>query len=156
MSSPCYLSPDNEDLSWNIRAVFDYANNTTLKVAGTGSGGVSEAAKALKDDQCAYGFVKLTYPGGDDTTRTKFVFFSWAAPKAKALVKGKMSVHKASIKSIIQDFRYEIDWFDCVAKEKRKRKKKFTSFYNSLELNATTLEELDEATLIDRVKKANY
>ena len=112
------------------RAVFDYANPTTLKVGGTGSGGPAEAVKALKDDQCAYGFLKLTYPGGDDTTRTKFVFFSWAAPKAKALVKGKMSVHKASIKTIVQDF--------------------------SLEVAATAPEDLDEAALVERVKKANY
>jgi len=118
---------DKTGLNW---VVFDYANPTTLKVGASGSGGVKEAVGALRQDACQYGFLKVTYPGGDDTTRTKFVFFSWAGPGAKALVKGKMSVHKASIKTIVQDF--------------------------AVEVHAVDLGELDEAVLLEMVKRANY
>ena len=91
---------------------------------------MNEAVAALKDDQCQYGMLKVTYQGDDETTRTKFVFFSWAGPNAKAIVKGKMSVHKASVKTVFTDY--------------------------AVELHAVSRDELSESIVLERVKKANY
>ena len=54
---------------------------------------MKECIAGLKEDECQYGYVRLEFQH-DDTTRVKFVFFSWAGPKASALKKGKISVHK--------------------------------------------------------------
>ncbi len=107
-----------------------YDGPAKLVVQGTGSGGVSEAVAQLKEDQCQYGFLKIVIKADDDTTRTKFVLFSWAGAKASALKKGKMSVHKAAVKSIYTDF--------------------------AVEVHATSAEDLAEATLVGLIKKANY
>ena len=88
--------------------VLGYKDNTTLEVIGKGSGGVDEATALLKDDAVNYGMFRVNFTADDETTRTKFVFFAWAGPSASILKKGKMSVHKASVKTIFKDFAVEL------------------------------------------------
>jgi len=106
-----------------------YDGPNTITVVGQGHGGVKECIAGLKDAECQYGYVRLEFQH-DDTTRVKFVFFSWAGPSASALKKGKISVHKAMVKGVFADF--------------------------TVELAATNRDELSEETLINAVKRANY
>jgi hypothetical protein len=117
-------------LTSSRRVVLGYTSPTKIGVQGQGTGGVEEAVSHLKDDECQYGMLKVEYQGDDETRRTKFVFFSWAGPKVSALKKGKMSVHKAAVKSIFADF--------------------------SVEIHATSREELAADAVLDRIRKANY
>jgi len=107
-----------------------YKDNTHISVVGKGSGGPSEIQGQLHDDQVNYGLVRVNFQADDDTTRTKFVFFAWAGPSASILRKGKISVHKASIKSIFKDF--------------------------AVELQTDSKDELSEAEIIKQVKRVNY
>lgn len=75
------------------RILCGYDGPNTITVVGQGHGGAKECIAGLKDAECQYGYVRLEFQH-DDTTRVKFVFFSWAGPNASALKKGKISVHK--------------------------------------------------------------
>lgn len=111
------------------RVLCGYDGPNLITVVGQGNGGVQECSAALKDAECQYGYVRLAFQH-DDTTRVKFVFFSWAGPAASALKKGKISVHKALVKGVFADF--------------------------TVELAATSKDELLEDSLINAVKRANY
>ena len=107
-----------------------YTNNTTLEVVGKGTGGVNELIPLLKDDAVNYGLVRINFVAEDETKRTKFVFFAWAGPSASVLKKGKMSVHKASVKTIFKDF--------------------------AVELQSDSRDDLSEDALVKQVKRVNY
>jgi len=110
--------------------VLGYKDNSTIQVVGKGSGGVSEAVALLHEDQVNYGMFRVNFTADDETVRTKFVLFAWGGPKASILKKGKMSVHKASIKTIFKDF--------------------------ALEIQTDTLDDLSEEAVIRQVKRVNY
>ncbi len=50
-----------DDKSGKDWAVFGYTEANKIGVVGSGSGGPKAAAAVLKNDQCAYGFLKITY-----------------------------------------------------------------------------------------------
>eukprot|EP00029_Vermamoeba_vermiformis_P014752 TRINITY_DN9866_c0_g1_i1.p1 TRINITY_DN9866_c0_g1~~TRINITY_DN9866_c0_g1_i1.p1 ORF type:complete len:139 (+),score=36.57 TRINITY_DN9866_c0_g1_i1:54-470(+) len=102
----------------------------TLKVVGKGSDGASGAVALLKDDQVNYGILRVNFTAEDNTERTKFVFFAWAGPSASILKKGKMSVHKASVKTIFKDF--------------------------ALEFQTDNRDDLAESAVVSQVKRVNY
>jgi hypothetical protein len=77
-----------------------------------------------------YGFFKVTFTANDDTKRTKFVLVSWSGEKASVLRRGKVSVHKASIKSIIKDY--------------------------AVEVATASIEDLTEENFITKIKAVNY
>lgn len=110
--------------------VLGYANNNTIKVDGKGSGGVSEGVSYFKDNEVQYGLFKVSFVANDDTKRTKFVFVSWSGEQASVLRRGKMSVHKASVKSIIKDF--------------------------AVEVATSSHEDLTEEGFVERIKAINY
>lgn len=97
---------------------------------GKGKGGVSEGVANFRDNEVQYGLFKVTFVADDETRRTKFVFVSWSGEKASILRRGKMSVHKASVKSIIKDF--------------------------AIEVATGSLEDLTEEGFIERIKAINY
>jgi len=107
-----------------------YTNNTTLQVAGKGSGGVGELVHLLQDDGVNYGLVRVTFTADDETERTKFIFFAWAGANSSVLKRGKISVHKASVKTIFKDF--------------------------AVEFQTDSREDLTEESLVKHVKRVNY
>jgi len=104
-----------------------YEGNSIV-LQGKGSGGLSEAVNDLKDDQCQYLYLRVI-SGDQESRRTKFVFISWCGEQVGALKRAKMSVHKASVKSVIKDF--------------------------GIEMHSTNKEDLSEDDLMQRVKKAS-
>ncbi len=60
----------------------------------------------FKDDACQFCYVRVT-TGDEESKRAKFIFAAWTGPSAGILRKAKMSVHKASVKSIFKDFAVE-------------------------------------------------
>jgi len=98
---------DKTESSW---AVFTY-DGTTIKSTGTGNGGLNDLKNHLKNDERAYGFLRVT-SGDEESKRAKFVFLSWCGPDVKALAKAKQSVDKAAVKDVIRNFAVEIHYTD--------------------------------------------
>eukprot|EP01107_Rhizomastix_libera_P000418 TRINITY_DN1071_c0_g2_i8.p2 TRINITY_DN1071_c0_g2~~TRINITY_DN1071_c0_g2_i8.p2 ORF type:complete len:157 (+),score=29.51 TRINITY_DN1071_c0_g2_i8:61-471(+) len=117
-----------DDTNWCLFGYSDAAQKVVTLV-GKGNGGIEELKSHLAEDKCNYGYCKFV-TGDDETKRQKFVFFSWVGEKVSPLKRAKISVHKAEIKTIIKNF--------------------------TVELHATTLEDLEEAKLVALIQKANY
>jgi len=118
------IRKDSSETNW---VCFGYEGNTKIVLKGKGSGGINEFTNSLTDDECAYGYLKVT-TGDAESRRTKFVFVSWCGAGVGALKRAKMSVHKADIKKVLKDY--------------------------AVEMHATTKDELEEEALMTKVKKA--
>jgi len=105
---------------------FGYDGNKIV-LQNKGSGGLNELANSFQDDQCQYAYLRVV-SGDQESRRTKFVFLSWCGDGVGALKRAKMSVHKASVKQVVKDF--------------------------SIEIHATTRDDLKEEEVMTKVKKA--
>ncbi|KAJ3329655.1 protein disulfide isomerase (PDI) protein [Blyttiomyces sp. JEL0837] len=115
--------------------LLEYAGekSDTLKLAGKGSGGLTEFKSQLKEDQAAFGFVRVIVGNDELSQRAKFVFITWCGSQVKVMRKAKLSVHIASVKQVLKSF--------------------------SVEISASALDDLIEKDVIALVKKsmgANY
>eukprot|EP01133_Synstelium_polycarpum_P004282 gene4282-5000_t len=117
------IRSDANDTNW---CVFGYeGNNIVLQNQGTG--GLSELAACFQDDQAQYAYLRVI-SGDSESKRAKFVFISWCGVGVGALKRAKMSVHKASVKTVIKAF--------------------------SVETHAENQSELDEEELMTKVRKS--
>jgi len=115
---------DANETNW---VVFGYEGNSKIVVKGSGAGGLDELKGTLEDDQVHYGYIRVT-SGDSESKRAKFVFISWVGEKVGPLKRAKVSVHKASVKQIIQSY--------------------------AVEVHAEKQEELVEDDILSRVRKA--
>jgi len=118
------IRTDSKDTNWLL---LGYEGNNKIILKGKGSGGLSELATHLNDDECFYGYLRVI-TGDTESRRTKFVLLTWCGPNVGALKRAKMSVHKADIKKVLKDF--------------------------AVEHHATNSEELDEESIMVKVRKA--
>ncbi|WP_269857063.1 coactosin family protein [Streptomyces sp. RPT161] len=90
------------DLKW---VTFKYDDSkVVVDTSGTDHGAFLDM---LPDDAPLYAYYRVEVKASD-ATRTKFVFVSWVGENVSPLTKGKVSVDKPQIKSIIKDFSIEI------------------------------------------------
>eukprot|EP01117_Protostelium_nocturnum_P018955 TRINITY_DN805_c0_g1_i1.p1 TRINITY_DN805_c0_g1~~TRINITY_DN805_c0_g1_i1.p1 ORF type:complete len:143 (-),score=48.69 TRINITY_DN805_c0_g1_i1:90-518(-) len=115
---------DQNDTQW---VVYGYEGNA-ITVQAKGTGDLDELKTHLQDDQAQYAFLRVT-SGDSESKRAKFVFISWCGEGVGALKRAKMSVHKASVKTVVKDF--------------------------GIELHATSQSDLDASELAQKVKKAS-
>ncbi|KAJ3030370.1 UNVERIFIED_CONTAM: hypothetical protein HDU68_009295 [Siphonaria sp. JEL0065] len=97
------------------------------------AGGLAEIKTKLKDEKAAFGFVRVVVGNDELSQRVKFLFFTWCGQQVKVMRKAKLSVHIASVKQVLQTF--------------------------SVEVSASTLDDLNESTIVSLIKKsmgANY
>jgi len=118
-----------KDSSPNDWFVIGYEGAKKLKVQSKGSGGVNALLNHLNDNECQFAYLRVLNQD-QETKRTKFIFISWSGPSSPAMKRGNMSVHKASVKSIIQEF--------------------------AVELHGSDKSELTEEIILDRLRRANY
>jgi len=78
-----------------------------IVLSGQGEGELSDLTSQFQDDQVQYGYAKVI-TGDSESKRTKFVFISWCGEKVGALKRAKLSVHKASVKTVVKDFAVEV------------------------------------------------
>eukprot|EP01088_Endostelium_zonatum_P021630 TRINITY_DN8674_c0_g1_i1.p1 TRINITY_DN8674_c0_g1~~TRINITY_DN8674_c0_g1_i1.p1 ORF type:complete len:144 (-),score=34.69 TRINITY_DN8674_c0_g1_i1:60-491(-) len=86
--------------------ILGYSNPTTLSVTAQGEGDLNEATSNFADDQCQFAYIRVT-TGDEESKRAKFVLLSWIGENAKVMQKAKMSVHKASVKSVFRNISVE-------------------------------------------------
>jgi len=121
-----YNDVRTKDNNWLL---IGYQDNKTLKLVGTGSGGVEELAGHLSDDACFFGYLKVQLKD-DETTRTKFIFFTWKGDTSPVMRKANMSIHVSAVKAVVKDF--------------------------SVEINATEMSEVTSDFVRAKLKAANY
>jgi len=123
--APAYqeVRSDSNDTNW---VVFGYEGNA-IQVQGKGSGDLDELKGTLAEDQVQYGYLRVI-SGDAESKRAKFVFISWVGERVSPLKRAKVSVHKASVKQVIQSY--------------------------AVEVHAERLEELSNEELLSKVRKA--
>jgi len=98
-----------------------------LRLIGSGSGGVSELASHLSQDNLFYGFVRTT-EAIDSTVAVKFIFLSFIGENVPMMKKAKTSTLKGTITEAFEPFHGEL-------------------------LNASTLDEVTVSSLASVLKK---
>ncbi|KAJ3415504.1 hypothetical protein HDV05_004706 [Chytridiales sp. JEL 0842] len=98
---------DAIDTNWLL---LEYAGEKIdeLKLSGKGTGGFEEFKKNLKDDQAAFGFVRMIVGNDELSKRAKFLFVTWCGPGVKVMRKAKLSVHIADVKKVLKSFSVEV------------------------------------------------
>ncbi|KAG7522917.1 coactosin [Solea senegalensis] len=92
---------DNTDSNW---AVFKYEGSTIVP-AGQGTD-YEEFKKLCTDDTRLYAYVRVT-TGDAMSRRTKFTLITWIGENVPALKRAKISIDKAMVKEIMQNFAKE-------------------------------------------------
>jgi hypothetical protein len=116
---------DNTETNW-LR--LGHKDDKNLQLEGSGSGGIEEFKSGLREDGVQYGYLRVI-TGDSESKRAKFVLVSWAGQKVGALKRARVSVHKAKVKTVLKEF--------------------------SVEKHGENLEELDETSIQNAVKKAS-
>ncbi|XP_075875376.1 coactosin-like protein [Nelusetta ayraudi] len=97
---------DNTDTTW---AAFKYENK---KIVPAGQGGDYEDFKKMcTDDARLFAFVRIT-TGDAMSKRAKFTFITWVGKNITGLQLAKISIDKAVVKDIVQNFAKEFMFND--------------------------------------------
>eukprot|EP01097_Dermamoeba_algensis_P005878 TRINITY_DN3700_c0_g1_i2.p1 TRINITY_DN3700_c0_g1~~TRINITY_DN3700_c0_g1_i2.p1 ORF type:complete len:151 (-),score=34.05 TRINITY_DN3700_c0_g1_i2:155-571(-) len=114
---------DTFDKNW---ALFGYEGSNKLVVRGSGTGGLDELKTQLQDDEVLFAYLRVT-TGEAENERKRFVYILWVGEKVAPLKRAKVSVHKPSVKQIIQNYTFE--------------------------KHAETLDDLDEQALLNKLSE---
>ncbi|KAJ3213339.1 hypothetical protein HDU67_002969 [Dinochytrium kinnereticum] len=90
----------------------DVRNDATptnwFHLAYASSGGLSEFVSNLKEDQAAFGFLRMVVGNDELSLRAKFVLITWCGSGVKVMRKAKLSVHIADVKRVLKSFAVEV------------------------------------------------
>ncbi|KAJ3256026.1 hypothetical protein HDU77_003440 [Chytriomyces hyalinus] len=123
---------DSTPTNWLLLEYADDKSDNII-LSGSGNGGLEEAKTKLDDNKPAFGFVRVVVGNDELSQRVKFLFFTWCGSGVKVMRKAKLSIHIANVKQVLQTF--------------------------SVEVSATTLDDLKESEMVSLIKKsmgANY
>mmetsp|Transcript_3847 Transcript_3847/g.5374 ORF Transcript_3847/g.5374 Transcript_3847/m.5374 type:complete len:146 (+) Transcript_3847:97-534(+) len=95
---------DKTNTNW---CLFGYEGNAKIVLQGKGEGGLEELVGHLQADQAQFGYLRVI-SGDNESKRAKFVLLTWCGQQVGALKRAKISVHKASVKTILKDFAVEV------------------------------------------------
>jgi len=117
---------NKSDTNWLLLDYVDHTNK--LAVTQTGTGGLTELKDALQDGNASYAFARVQYSNDKESKREKFVFIKWIGMDCKIMRRAKVSVQAADVKAVLSSF--------------------------SLEMVAADKADLDEETLVVKLRKA--
>ncbi|KAI9099489.1 hypothetical protein DFS34DRAFT_617729 [Phlyctochytrium arcticum] len=98
---------DKTDTNW-LLLTYNDEKADVLTLSATGTGGLDEFVGKLKDDQAAFGYLRMTVGNDELSKRSKFLLVSWCGPQVKVMRKAKLSVHIAEVKNVIKTFAVEM------------------------------------------------
>ncbi|TPX40887.1 hypothetical protein SeMB42_g05830 [Synchytrium endobioticum] len=98
---------DKTDTNWLCMQYQDEKSDA-LVLAGTGSGGLAEFSAQLKDDQAAFGYLRMVVGNDALSQRAKFLLVSWCGAKVRVMRKAKLSVHIADVKTVLKSYSVEV------------------------------------------------
>jgi len=93
---------DTSDTNW---ALFRYKGAQIIH--DTSGTNIEELKQMLSDDDRAFAFVRVL-AGDEMSKRKKFVLLTWVGSAVSTLKRARVSIDKALVKSIIQNFAVEL------------------------------------------------
>ncbi|KAK0748944.1 hypothetical protein B0T18DRAFT_95478 [Schizothecium vesticola] len=115
---------DKDDTNWLI---VSYASGE-LTLSRTGAGGLAELAAALDDSDVQYAYARVEYANDAESKRVKFVLIVWIGSGTKVMRKGRAGIELGSVKKVL--------------------------VHHSIEVDAAEPRDIDEADIIQRLRKA--
>jgi len=119
-----YEDVRNDQTDTNWLTLSYDGRNIVLGATGTDYG---EFKSKFEDVDRLYGFLRLN-TGDEMSKRVKFALVTWVGPTVGALNRAKMSTDKMVVKNVIRNF--------------------------AVEIHANEQDQLDEASILDALKKA--
>ncbi|KAI7891864.1 uncharacterized protein EV154DRAFT_551186 [Mucor mucedo] len=98
---------DKTETNW---VFFDFADGKPdrLRVAGSGSGGLSEFVSQLKPEVAGWGYIRMNMSNDEYSQRIKFVLVPWCGEKVGIMRKAKLSIQISDVKNICRNFHIEV------------------------------------------------
>jgi len=100
------IRSDDSATNW-LLVGYDENQKDTLKLVGSGSGGMNELKTQLDSNQVLYGIFRVI--GVDqDSRRTKYVFVTFIGSGLSPLKRARTSTHKSALAQYFNGFHVEI------------------------------------------------
>lgn len=118
---------DKDDTNWLI---ISYASPKTsqLTLAKTGTGGLAELATELDDSDVQYAYARVEYANDAESKRVKFVLIVWIGSGTKVMRKARAGIERGAVKKVL--------------------------VHHSIEVDAAEPRDIDEADIVNRLRKA--
>ncbi|KAG0142113.1 hypothetical protein CROQUDRAFT_662988 [Cronartium quercuum f. sp. fusiforme G11] len=118
---------DKTNTNWLL---LDYISERSDKLTLTaiGTDGLEELKSKLNPDRASFAYSRITYANDKESQRHKFILIIWIGSNVKVMRKAKLSVHTADVKNVLRQF--------------------------SIEVPASSLEDLNEEEIVNRLRKA--
>eukprot|EP01099_Mayorella_cantabrigiensis_P005047 TRINITY_DN3945_c0_g1_i4.p1 TRINITY_DN3945_c0_g1~~TRINITY_DN3945_c0_g1_i4.p1 ORF type:complete len:503 (-),score=133.06 TRINITY_DN3945_c0_g1_i4:72-1580(-) len=100
---------DSQPEDWVLVSYQGQTN--TIRLVGSGSGGVDELKSHLTDDNIYYGLLRVT-ESVDEHLTVKFVFIYFLGPKVSTFRKAKVTTHKGAITSFFGQYHNDFETSD--------------------------------------------
>jgi hypothetical protein len=98
----------NDDATnWVLATYVPGAKPDTLKLAGSGSGGVAELLSKLTDDNVFYGLTRHVEVI-DKSETVKFAHVALNAPNAPRMLRARIGTHKGAVEAIFSPYHIDI------------------------------------------------
>jgi len=97
---------DGNDTDW-VLITYDGPRSNTLKLEGTGSGGLHELKGHLRPDAVMYGLFRTTEQI-DDSVTVKFVHIDWRGEKIHTMQRAKLATHSGVVRALFHPFHVDI------------------------------------------------
>lgn len=87
-----------------------YKDSNTVVLEANGTGGLSEVASRLKDDQCAYFLIRIPLETSETAvgagaeiqlSKIRDCFVAWTGPKVGKIERGKKSAHHGQLQDLL-------------------------------------------------------
>ncbi|KAL1917582.1 uncharacterized protein VTP21DRAFT_3975 [Calcarisporiella thermophila] len=98
---------DKTETNW-LLLEFAPTKPDRLIVAGTGTGGLKELVTKLRDDQAAFGYVRMNFANDEYSQRVKFVLINWCGQSVGVMRKAKLSIQTSEVKHVLRSFHIEV------------------------------------------------
>jgi hypothetical protein len=99
---------DKSETNWLLLS-YAAGKGNELKLSGTGSGGLSELAAALDDNDVQYGYARVEYALDAESRRTKFVLIVWIGSGTKVMRKARVSIEAGEVKKALSHYSIVVD-----------------------------------------------
>jgi len=121
------IRSDKDPTNWLILS-YASAVGDKLVLSATGTGGLSELADRLDDNQAQYAYVRVEYANDTESKRIKFVLIIWIGEGTKVMRKARVSIESGAVKRVLG--------------------------HHSIQVDARDKSDLDEKEIVVRLRKA--
>jgi len=97
---------DSSSTNW-VLITYDGPRSNTLKMEGTGSGGLAEIKSLLKDNVIMYGLYRLN-ERIDDSVTVKFCYIDWRGERIHTMQRAKLATHSGAIRALFHPFHVDV------------------------------------------------